>query len=122
MTFNSKYAKLCATFTKRDLRTGDVVLRRDGSVEIFVRAVEKFIGQGVGANFLANIDLDLTSNISTSRDIIAVRRPQSDYDCQFDAFEHNRGELVYDRERDTVEEMTLAEVCKLLGKNIKIIQ
>lgn len=121
MTFNHKYAKLCATFTKIDLRTGDVILRRDGSVEIFVRAVDRFIGQSsVGGSFLANIDLDLTSDIDTSRDIMAVRRPQSDYDCQFDAFEHNRGTLVYNR--DEVEELTLAEVCKLLGKNIKIIQ
>jgi hypothetical protein len=51
---------------------------------------------------------------------MAVRRPCTKGDCCFNAFEHNYGTLVY--ERKEVEEMTLEEVCKALGKEIKIVK
>jgi hypothetical protein len=111
-----------APFTKDDLKTGDVVLRRNGDVEIVNRELEMFIRKN-GWNILEDINDELASTCGGKDwDIISVRRPTKAYDCQFDAFERNGGELVYDRTRDTAEEMTLAEVCKLLGKNIKIIK
>ena len=107
------------TFTKADLKTGDVILRRDGTTEIYNGELGMFITKD-GWNDLAHERNDLTSSISSEFDIVAVRRPRNKFDCVFDAFVKERGELVY--ERKEVEEMTLAEVCKLLGKEIKIIQ
>lgn len=107
------------TFTKADLKTGDVILRRDGTTEIYNGELGMFITKD-GWNDLAHEHNDLTNSISSEFDIVAVRRPRKKFDCVFDAFERELGELVY--ERKEVEEMTLAEVCKLLGKEIKIIQ
>lgn len=107
------------TFTKADLKTGDVIRRRDGRVEIVNLELGVSIGKSCCTN-LANIREDLTCVCDSEMyDIVAIRRPKIGYDCQFDAFERNRGTLVY--ERQEVEEMTLAQVCKALGKNIKII-
>ncbi len=107
------------TFTKADLQTGDVILRRDGTTEIYNGELGMFITKD-GWNDLAHERNDLTDSISSEFDIVAVRRPRNKFDCVFDAFVKERGELVY--ERKEVEEMTLAEICKILGKEIKIIQ
>ena len=107
------------SFTKADLKTGDVILRRNGDVEIVIKEVNVLV-KPKECNRLADINEDLTHSFITDGDIIAVRRPNLPTDCQFSAFKEKRGTLVYEREE--VEEMTLAEVCKLLGKNIKIIQ
>ena len=107
------------TFTKADLQTGDVILRRDGTTEIYNGELGMFITKD-GWNDLDTERNDLTNCISSEFDIVAVRRPRNKFDCVFDAFVKERGELVY--ERKEVEELTLAEVCKLLGKEIKIIQ
>lgn len=107
------------TFTKADLKTGDVVLRRDGAVEIVNRELGMLITRS-GWNDLTPISNDLCFLSDEQGDIMAVRRPTMKHHCQFDAFKREFGTLVYEREEP--EEMTLAEVCKLLGKNIKIIQ
>ena len=107
------------TFTKADLRTGDVILRKNGATEIYNGELGMFITKD-GWNDLDHERNDLTDSISSEFDIVAVRRPRNKFDCVFDAFVKERGELVY--ERKEVEEMTLAEICKLLGKEIKIIQ
>lgn len=106
-------------FTKADLKTGDAILLRDGSVEIVNRELEMLIRKKY-YNDLDEIKDDLTSTYSTRElDIIAVRRPVDKADCCFDAFKNNWGTLVYERKEP--EEMTLEQVCKLLGKEIKII-
>lgn len=109
-------------FTKADLRTGDVVKRRDGSVEIINRELGMLITDSGGWNDLDDIEKDLTCKYGKEYDIIEVRRPKYKCDCCFDAMRlcNPRGTLVY--ERKEVEEMTLAEVCKLLGKEIKIVK
>lgn len=105
-------------FTKADLRTGDVVLRRSGDVEIFNREMNMFIRKEYW-NHLDSLNDDLTAPVMSQHDIIAVRRPNHPRDCQFSAFAEGFGTLVY--ERKDPEEMTLKEVCKVLGKNIKIV-
>ncbi len=110
------------TFTKADLKTGDVILRREGDVEIVIKELKALVRSDGEYNEFDGIKDDLTSVYGTERDIVAVRRPRYSYECVFSAFEYKRGTLIYDREQEEVEEMTLAEVCKLLGKNIKIIQ
>jgi hypothetical protein len=106
-------------FTKADLKTGDVVQRRNGSVEIVNCELKTLICKR-GWNDLDDTREDLTDKQHSDYDIVAVRRPKEKGDCQFDAFGCKHGTLVY--ERKEVEEMTLAEVCKLLGKEIKIIK
>ena len=110
-------------FTKADLKTGDVIRRRNGSVEILNRELGTLICDNGGWNNFEHIREDLTDDyVGKECDIIEVRRPKDKCDCCFDAMRANapRGILVY--ERKEVEEMTLAEVCKLLGKEIKIVK
>ena len=109
-------------FTKSDLRSGDVVLRRDGRTQIVCKETDTLISPN-GYDLLEEISEEFkyrkncTTNIS-KYDIIAVRRPTAPHECQFKAFDKKYGDLVYEE----VEEMTLEEVCKALGKEIKIVK
>lgn len=110
-------------FTKADLKSGDVILRRRGDVEIVCLETGTFIRQTGGWNELSNINEDLTCKpyrdySMSGSDIVAVRRPVKPSDCRFSAFDEKVGELVYDRGK----EMTLEEVCKALGREIKIVK
>ena len=108
------------TFTKADLRGGDMVKRRDGQVCVVFAEVGAIAYQD-GYDILEAYRDDLTNKHGyKDLDIIAVHRPTKGVECRFDCFEHNYVNLV--SEREEVEEMTLAEVCKLLGKNIKIVK
>jgi hypothetical protein len=109
-------------FTKKDLKNGDVIKRRCGSVEIVCIDTGTIITKN-GWNDLKDINDDLTYKPDTDwdgNDIVAVRRPNEPMHCNFDAFDRKYGTLVY--ERKEVEEMTLEEVCKALGKDIKIVK
>jgi hypothetical protein len=108
------------TFTKANLKTGDVVKRRNGDVEIVNRELGMLIRSDGGWNDLDSINDDLSNHVGKKYDIIAVRRPNVKAHCSFCAFELDYGALIY--ERQEVEEMTLEQVCKLLGKEIKIIK
>ena len=110
-------------FTKSNLKNGDVILRADGDVEIVCIETGTLIASN-GFNYLAELREDLTSihsDFEDNVDVVAVRRPLEPADCQFCAFKHNFGELVYERKSEP-EEMTLEEVCKALGKEIKIVK
>ena len=87
-------------FTKSDLQNGDMVLRANGVVEVFVSNPGVFVGIN-GFMPLHKVNSDLThTGRGHGWDIVAVRRPEHDHDCQFTAFKAELGELVYDRERD----------------------
>ena len=105
-------------FTKVDLRTGDVILRRNGNVEIFLKELDMLISPD-GFNYAKDLKSDLTAPDDVRWDIMAVRRPTTECHCQFCAFKRELGTLVYKRTEPV--EMTLEEVCKLLGKEIKIV-
>ena len=105
-------------FTKSNLKNGDVVKCSNGTVYIINKDLGTLIGKN-GYVKLSEYLTDLTNKIDAEWNIVAVRRPVKDYECQFTAFERSHGVLVY--ERVEPEEMTLAEVCKILGKQIKII-
>ena len=108
-------------FTKTDLKNGDVIKRRDGTVQIVCVDVGTCICQtGNHYDRLSDLRNDLTHDDNREGDIIAVRRPLQSKHCCFDAFDLDLGELVY--ERSEPEEMTLEEVCKALGKEIKIVK
>lgn len=109
-------------FTKADLKTGDVVLRRGGSVGIVNRELDMFITRHHWCD-LDDINDDLTYCINSGNseyDIIAIRRPCEKSDCRFEAFNCELGTLVYERKEP--EEMTIEEICKALGKEIKIVK
>ena len=111
-------------FTKKDLKNGDVVKFKNGWIHIVCCDTGTLITPD-GYNELDEYNEDLTYGrpvYSEGRpyDIVAVRRPKKAGDCTFDAFKFNYGDLVY--ERKEVEEMTLEEVCKALGKEIKIVK
>lgn len=106
-------------FTKADLKTGDVVMQRNGLVQIVNCEHQMFITRD-GWNDMNQVNPNLTNKAYEEFDIVAVRRPLKKSDCQFNAFRDKMGTLVY--ERKEVEEMTLAEVCRLLGKEIKIVK
>lgn len=108
-----------ADFTKCKLKTGDVCLQRNGLVQIFNKGLGIFITKD-SYNDLESFNDDLTSQHGSDYDIVAVRRPIQKSDCVYSAFAVKRGKLIY--ERKEVEEMTLEQVCKLLGKEIKIIK
>ena len=110
-------------FTKADLRTGDIVKFREGELGIVILEFDVIACKNGGWISMNSISEDLISSFYLGKyDIVAVRRPTESCACCFDAMRANapRGTLVY--ERKEVEEMTLAEVCKLLGKEIKIVK
>ena len=107
-------------FTKANLKTGDVVKFRNDEIGIVNGELKTIVVQD-GWYDLLDIKPDLTNMYEQKGwDIVAIRRPKGKSDCQFDAFRCERGTLVY--ERKEVEEMTLEQVCKLLGKEIKIVK
>lgn len=116
-------------FTKKDLKNGDVVKLRDGRVGIVLIALiaddrlNKIIFPDT-SYYLSDYKDDLTCLIQFHElcpdDIMAVRRPPYSINNFFKVFDYSNGELVY--ERKEVEEMTLEEVCKALGKEIKIVK
>ena len=111
-------------FTKADLKSGDVILSVNGDVKIVCIETGTLI-QRDGFSSLYELTDDLKCIYSDKEDnfddIVAVRRPKQPYDCQFCAFDAGLGELVYER-KDEPEEMTLEEICKVLGKEIKIVK
>ena len=108
-------------FTKDDLKTGDLVMHRNGGIRIVIKDARMIIGIIPGEWFYFSMfDDDLNHILDHEFDIIAVRRPTYISELSFDAFDKKLGELVY--ERDETVEMTIEEVCKALGKNVKIVK
>lgn len=114
-------------FTKKDLKNGDVVKYRNGLAGVICLDTGAVIMDENEFMYVNTIRDDLThaseyenADSSYNWDIVAVRRPSNPGDCRPCAFKHEFGTLVY--ERKEVEEMTLDEICKALGKEIKIVK
>lgn len=109
-------------FTKNDLKNGDVIKRRDGTVQIICLETDTCICSTPNHyDRVSDLGPDLLHVGGNKKgDVIAVRRPKDPDDCCFAAFDLECGQVVY--ERSEVEEMTLEEVCKALGKEIKIVK
>lgn len=107
---------LMKNFTKNDLKNGDFVIRRDGVKGVVVANTGVVVCWNGGYLNLHDFNADLSCDNSTF-DIMKVYRGAKCFDlCE------KFGILVYDRESVEVEEMTLEQVCKALGKNIKIVK
>lgn|SRR5574344_1027623 len=118
------------SFRKRDIKDGDVIVRRNGDVEIAMIKYNMFIAAD-GWNDFEHIREDLTycntygSNGCGKYDIVQVYRPIKKYGCILKVYDDNNISqvLIYDREKaEEAEEMTVDEICKALGKNIKIVK
>ena len=108
-------------FTRDDIKVGDMLLTRDGAVQLVIDATRGIRVTDSDIAFYRCISSDLCNLYGDkSYDIVAIRRFDKPSDISFDAFEKNLGTLVYERE-ETVE-MTLEEVRKALGKNVKIVK
>lgn len=102
------------TFTKADLKDGMVVEYRDGSRRMVLG--DKVIGYNY-YNDLASYNNTLESKFDETTINKVYKSTSINLNNYF-----NKENLTLIWERKEVEEMTLAEVCKLLGKEIKIIQ
>ena len=114
-------------FTLNDLKPGDFVKLRDGQVccVLFVYVDDSMTGGTVVLedqhnnrkyrNFCSSGLLDVSES---DKDIMQVRRPTLSLDVCGNIFDDRKGDLLYARE----EEMTLDEVCKALGRKIKIVE
>lgn len=108
-------------FSKKDLRSGDVVIQRNDNVQIAILEIGAFLTDTDGHNVFDIYNDDLTSTLRSEYDIIKVYRPNDAPECGFSKSRYGKGTLMYD-ESNLVVEMTLEEICEALGKNIKIVK
>lgn len=107
------------TFTKEDLKNGDVIKLDNNKVGIVIVDTGTILYSDDICDRLSDLNNELEM---THSKIIAVRRPTVPHNCRFSAFKRTYGELIYERKEEKVEEMTLEEVCEALGKNVKIVK
>lgn len=110
-------------FTKSDLRNGDVCVQSDGIVAIAIVDIGCLLVKD-GYNMLDDFNENLEYNDSEFNilDIVKVYRPKNPYQCQFDSFSFEEGELVFDRAAIEPVEVTLEEIAKLKGVSVDRIK
>lgn len=110
-------------FTKSNLRNGDVCVQRDGVVEIAIVDIGCLLVKD-GYNTLDefNEHLEYKDSEFNIHDIVKVYRPKHPYQCQFENFSFEKGELVFDREAIEPVEVTLEEIAKLKGVSVDRIR
>lgn len=113
-------------FTKYDLRNGDVIIRRNGWVEIAIPEVKAFLAENGGYDRIDSINEDLTDNgnskSSKQFDIVKVYRPIYPCNCSFKKSNFECGKLVFDRAAIEPVEVTLEEIAKLKGVSVDRIK
>lgn len=111
-------------FTFDDLKPGDFVKFEDGSVccVLFVYAKTfKYVALEYSTGDIRYTTFsydDSGALVGVYGDIAEIRRPTQLSDVCYTIFDDGKGCLLYTREE---EEMTLDEVCKALGRKIKIV-
>jgi len=119
-------------FTKKDLKEFDIVKLRNGEVLMVLRNDMSRDGLAIfnkkhhGCHqYIHSYNYELTYMGHSDNDIVAVKKFDGDhmYIHMADFFADDRTDYRWDWERkDEPEEMTLEEVCKALGKEIKIVK
>ena len=105
-------------FTKKDLRNGDFVVRSRTEIGVVIREINRIVYQDGQYSTLDDLDDDLT--FASGAKVLKIYRPNLDgFGGCFNMYE--KGELVYDRGRDTIKEMTVEEIEKELGYKIKVV-
>lgn len=106
-------------FTKADLRTGDFLVRRNGSVEVVMLATDSTICKTGGWNDLDDLTDELVEKDSndTEWDVVKVYRPIDNSTTCFKRYHY--GDLVYSR--NSVMEVTMTDIEKVFGCKVKIV-
>ena len=111
-----------AKFTIKNLKDGDFVILRNGDMGVIVRNIDAIVLQDGSFLTMSRYDDDLCI-VSSWRefDIMKVCRNIHCFNAAKDRFNGiiGVGNMLFDRDGD---EMTLEEICKALGKNIKIVK
>lgn len=117
---NYDWSVIMKYFTKKDLKNGDVVVLRNENVGIAIPDQNVIVFDDGSFERISNYadDLRICDNYFPPMNIVKVYRPNQPYQCRFHPDGYTEAALVY--ERKEVEEMTLEEICKALGKEIKI--
>lgn len=92
--------------TKKDLRTGDIIVNRSGYLGVVILETETVLYQLIGSDFLDDFNDDLTFDDDDYKDgdVMQVYR-----NCSFFSIDNNEDEPIYQRDfdwrRPTKEEM-----------------
>lgn len=106
-------------FTKCDLKSGDIVTFRNNQIGLVFTELNGVVFNGLcGQTDLSSINLHLFDVYDSDWDIVKVQRPKTIVQTLTEYW----GEAPIIWEREETVEMTLAEVCKALGKNVKIVK
>lgn len=107
-------------FRKENLKNNDIVTYQNGKKGIVFIELEAIVSEDLDGYIpLSSISSNLNNlNGFSDWDIVKVQR--ADHIHQFMKSRWNEALVVWERQ-ETVE-MTLAEVCKALGKNVKIVK
>ena len=119
--------------TKKDLNDFYSVKLRNGDIDLILKnglakeGYGTFKPEGGCRCYMEEYHDDLTHKHCELYDIVAVRKPDKNpsmYTYIRKFFNQDKSGYTYkwDWERKEVEEMTLEEVCKALGKEIKIVK
>lgn len=108
-------------FTKEDLKPGDIVVTKSEGKYMYIGDYMVRSKDWIGMEaYDKNLKLTYKGlNEVDSFDVVKVLRPKG-----YTVLEHNweYADLIWERKEVKVEEMTLEEVCKALGKEIKIVK
>lgn len=114
-------------FTFKDLQVGDFVQMRcddSGDYNLIVFKDNKtnilVFANSWNNKFFSSTFTNEMKSQEEDYDIIEVRKPICVNDCDCDIFDRKRGKLLFKLKE--VEEMTLEEICKKLGREIKIVK
>lgn len=106
-------------FTKCDLKSGDILTFRNGDKGVvFLEQNIVIFKEFTQYIALRDYDVDLHEKFTKDWDIIKVQRPNDGNGLIYKYW--HEAPVIWERE-ETVE-MTLAEVCKALSKNVKIVK
>lgn len=112
------------SFTKSDLKNGDVIVYRNGKVNIVCVDTGTCITPNGGFNNLEGIKDDLLDYCNHSYDIVEVYRPTAPHHCSFSEYLYKNGKHVFHKDESTIE-VTIDEIAKLKGVSadrIKIVK
>ena len=106
-------------FNKPDLKNGDIVTYRNGEKGVVLLEFDAIVSDNF-ENYipLENVSYNLNDEWNDEWNIVKVQRARDIH--QFVKSRWDMAPIIWERQ-ETVE-MTLAEVCKALGKNVKIVK
>lgn len=109
-------------FTKSDLKNGDVLVKRNGYVEIVIPEIGARITKNGRFNWFSLLNEDLTNDDGREYDIVKVYRPKSPGQCSFKEEFFEKGELIFKRDKMEPVEVTLEEIAAFKGVSVDQIR